>query len=52
MPRRCIVATGGDRAVLSAQDAADPGDLHQPSHLVAADVVAAAASRMPQLPGP
>jgi hypothetical protein len=52
MPRRCVVATGGDRAVLSAEDAADPGDLHQPGHLVAADVVAGAASRMPQLPGP
>src|SRR4029453_9775755 len=37
---------------LSAEDAADPGDLHQPGHLVAADVVAGAASRMPQLPGP
>jgi hypothetical protein len=27
MPRRCVVATGGDRAVLSAEEAAEPGDL-------------------------
>jgi hypothetical protein len=47
MPRGCVVATCGDRAMLSAEDAADPGDLHQPGHLVAADVVAGAASRMP-----
>ena len=51
MPRRCVAATGGHRAVFSAEDAADPDDLHQPGHLVAAEVVAGAASRMPQLPG-
>jgi hypothetical protein len=52
MPRRGLVPSGGHGAMLPADRADDPADPHQPGHLVPADVVAGAAGRMPQLPGP
>src|SRR5215217_5068054 len=51
VPRRGLVALRSHGAMPPADGAGDPGQTHQPGHLVAAEVVAGAASRMPQLAG-
>jgi hypothetical protein len=52
VPRRRPIRAGRDGAVLPADRASDPGQPHQPTHLVPADVQARAAGRVPHLPDP